>query len=50
MLGVWSMMKRPDSTFDVKGHGLASFIKMLKAVDAFVEVKKGVTYHLLRSC
>lgn len=45
---VWPMMKRLDSTFDLKDHGFASFSEMLKAMDAVVEVKKGETDHLLR--
>lgn len=45
---VWPMMKRLDSTFDLKDHGYASFSEMLKAMDAIVEVKKGEKDHLLR--
>lgn len=42
------MMKRLDSTFDLKGHGLASFSGMFKAIDTVLEVKKGETDYLLR--
>ena len=45
---VWPMMKRLDSTFDLKDHGYGSFSEMLKAMDALVEVKKGEKDHLLR--
>jgi len=45
---VWPMMKRLDSTFDLKDYGYTSFSEMLKAMDAVVEVKKGETDHLLR--
>ncbi|MGN6828949.1 NYN domain-containing protein [Paucibacter sp. M5-1] len=45
---VWPMMKRLDSTFDLKGQGYASFSEMLKAMDAIVEVKKGEKDHLVR--
>jgi hypothetical protein len=45
---VWPMVKRLDSTFDLKGHGYGSFSEMLKAMDAMVEVKKGDGDHLLR--
>ena len=45
---VWPMMKRLDSTFDLKDHGYTSFSEMLKAMDATIEVKKGETDHLLR--
>lgn len=45
---VWPMMKRLDSTFDLKDHGFTSFSEMLKAMDAIVDVKKGDTDHLLR--
>ena len=45
---VWPMMKRLDSTFDLKDQGYASFSDMLRAMDAIVEVKKGDTDHLLR--
>lgn len=45
---VWPMMKRLDSTFDLKDHGFGSFSEMLKAMDAVVEVKKGDDDHLLR--
>lgn len=45
---VWPMMKRLDSTFDLKDHGFASFSEMLKAMDSVVEVKRGETDHLLR--
>lgn len=37
----WSMVKRLDSTFDLKDYGYTSFSEMLKAMDAVVEVKKG---------
>jgi hypothetical protein len=42
------MVKRLDSTFDLKDHGYGSFSEMLKAMDAVVEIKKGETDHLLR--
>jgi hypothetical protein len=45
---VWPMVKRLDSTFDLKDHGYGSFSEMLKAMDAVVEIKKGVTDHILR--
>jgi hypothetical protein len=45
---VWPMMKRLDSTFDLKDHGYSSFSEMLKAMDVVVEIKKGDTDHLLR--
>lgn len=45
---VWPMMKRLDSTFDLKDHGYGSFSEMLKAMDKLVEVKKGEKDHLLR--
>ena len=45
---VWPMIKRLDSTFDLKDHGYTSFSEMLKAKDALVEVKKGEKDHLLR--
>ena len=45
---VWPMMKRLDSTFDLKDHGYGSFSEMLKAMDAVIEVKKGDTDHLVR--
>ena len=34
------MIKRLDSTFDPKEHGHASFLAMLKAFDALVEVRQ----------
>lgn len=45
---VWPMMKRLDSTFDLKDHGYTSFSEMLKAMEGIVEVKKGDKDHLLR--
>lgn len=45
---VWPMIKRLDPTFDTKEHGHASFGDMLKALDAVVEVRKGVVDHQLR--
>lgn len=45
---VWPMMKRLDSTFDLKDYGYTTFSEMLKAMDAVVEVKKGEADHLLR--
>lgn len=45
---VWPMIKRADPTFDTKDHGHASFSEMLKALDTFVEIKKGETDHMLR--
>lgn len=45
---VWPMVKRLDSTFDLKDHGYGSFSEMLKAMDAVVEVRKGDGDHLLR--
>lgn len=45
---VWPMMKRLDSTFDLKDAGYTSFSALLKAMDAVVEIKKGDTDQLLR--
>lgn len=45
---VWHMIKRLDSTFNPKDHGFDSFVDMVKAMDALVEVKKGDSDHLLR--
>ena len=45
---VWPMMKRLDSTFDLKDYGYARFSEMLKDMHAIIEVKKGETDHLLR--
>lgn len=45
---VWPMMKRLDSTFDLKDHGFATFSEMLKGMEPMVEVKKGDKDHLLR--
>jgi hypothetical protein len=45
---VLPMIKRLDSTFDLKDHGYASFGEMLKAMPAVVEVRKGQTDHQLR--
>lgn len=45
---VWHMLKRLDPTFDPKDHGHANFAEMVKAMEAFVEVRKGETDHLLR--
>ena len=45
---VWPMVKRLDSTFDLKSHGYGSFSEMLKAMDSVVEVKKGDNDHLIR--
>ena len=45
---VLPMIKRLDPTFDPKDHGHASFGEMLKALDAFVEIRKGEADHQLK--
>ncbi|WP_439898006.1 NYN domain-containing protein [Aquabacterium humicola] len=45
---IWPMIKRLDPTFDTKDHGHASFSDMVKALDAVVEVRKGVKDHEVR--
>ncbi len=45
---LWPMIKRLDSTFDLKEHCHASLGEMLKALDAIVEVRKAETDHQLR--
>lgn len=45
---IWHMIKRLDPTFDTKDHGYANFAEMVKALEAFVEVKKGESDHMLR--
>ena len=42
---IWPMIKRLDPTFDPKDHGHASFSDMVKALDAVVEVRKGMKDH-----
>jgi hypothetical protein len=44
----WHMIKRLDPTFDTKDHGHASFVEMVKALDAVVEMRKGESDHQLR--
>ena len=46
---VWHMIKRLDATFDPKDHGHASFVEMVKAMDAAIEIKKGESDHMLRA-
>jgi uncharacterized LabA/DUF88 family protein len=45
---IWLMIKRLDPTFDPKDHGHANFPAMVKALDAWVEVKKGESDQLVR--
>jgi hypothetical protein len=42
------MIKRLDPTFDTKDHGHASFVEMVRALDAVVEMRKGESDHQLR--
>ncbi len=44
----WHMIKRLDPTFDTKEHGHASFVEMVKALSAVVEMRKGESDHQLR--
>ncbi len=45
---VWPMIKRLDSTFDLKEHGHASFSAMVKALSHLVEVQDASGEQLLR--
>ena len=45
---IWPMMKRLDSTIDLKSQGFEGFSEMLKAKESIVEVKKGETDHMVR--
>ncbi|MBU0602819.1 MAG: NYN domain-containing protein [Gammaproteobacteria bacterium] len=45
---IWHMIKRLDPTFDPKEFGHDNFSELMKALDAVVEVKKGVTDHVVR--
>jgi uncharacterized protein (TIGR00288 family) len=45
---IWPMIKRLDSTFDIKEHGHATFSDMIKAFNTIVEVKKGEFDHVVR--
>ena len=38
---IWPMIKRLDSTFDLKENGHTSFSGMVKALESVVEVRKG---------
>jgi len=44
----WHMIKRLDPTFDTKEHGHGNFAEMVKALDAVVEMRKGLSDHQLR--
>lgn len=45
---IWNMIKRLDPTFNTKDHGHASFVAMVKAFDALVEIRKGESDQLLK--
>ena len=45
---IWLMIKRLDPTFDPREHGHASFLAMLAAFAALVDVKDGETDQLVR--
>lgn len=45
---VWTMVKRLDSTFDMKDHGYGSFSEMLEAMEAIVEIRQGDGDDLVR--
>ena len=45
---IWHMIKRLDPTFDPREHGHASFLAMLAAFAALVDVKDGETDRLVR--
>ena len=45
---IWNMIKRLDPTFDTKEHGYANFPAMVKALDAMIEVRKGVSDQVIR--
>ena len=40
---IWHMIKRLDPTFDTKDHGHENFPAMVKALDALIEIRKGVS-------
>jgi hypothetical protein len=44
----WHLIKRLDATFDPKDHGHASFVDMVRALDAVVETRQGESDRQLR--
>ncbi|WP_436306276.1 MULTISPECIES: OST-HTH/LOTUS domain-containing protein [unclassified Variovorax] len=45
---IWHMIKRLDPTFDTKEYGHPNFPAMVKALDDFVEVRKGDSDQVVR--
>lgn len=45
---IWHMIKRLDPTFDPKDHGHANFAAMVKALDEYVEVRKGESDQIVK--
>jgi len=45
---IWHMIKRLDSTFDMKEHGHSNFPAMVKALDALIEMRKGTSDQEIR--
>ena len=45
---IWHMIKRLDPTFDTRDHGHENFSAMVSALDALIEIRKGVSDRVIR--